>query len=281
MKKKSKSLPTGSQFILGLAVGFSLCLAIQSKDARQVFSRLHQSVSNEQSYVHQGSESVMRFGSPEPDYVRIREGYILSYCGRTKNVKWTYEYLTPANLVGDAKRSPFKNDFSFPRHHVAGIEDFKNSNYDRGHIAAAGNHKHAQSAMDETFLMSNMSPQVGAGFNRDAWRILEEKIRAIALRNIGVHVITGPLWLPENGTVKYSIIGSGVAVPTHFFKVILIEKTNGDYDASCAWIMPNQPIAKDVKLDSFRTTISKVEHVSGLTFFPKLQELNKTQIGNL
>lgn len=48
-----------------------------------------------------------------------------------------------------------------------------------------------------------------------------------------MYVVTGPLYLPnlvENGRkyVKYEVIGSNdVAVPTHFFKVILMEKNNG------------------------------------------------------
>lgn len=37
----------------------------------------------------------------------------------------------------------------------------KVSKYDRGHLTPAANHKSSQHALDETFLLSNMSPQVG------------------------------------------------------------------------------------------------------------------------
>ena len=47
------------------------------------------------------------------------------------------------------------------------------SGFDRGHLAPAANHRLNQAICDETFLMSNMSPQVGAGFNRDKWEHLE------------------------------------------------------------------------------------------------------------
>jgi len=40
-------------------------------------------------------------------------------------------------------------------------QDYKGSGYDRGHMAAAGNHRHSQAAMDQTFVLSNISPQVG------------------------------------------------------------------------------------------------------------------------
>ena len=40
--------------------------------------------------------------------------------------------------------------------------------YDRGHLAPAADHKGSQRAMEDTFTLSNVSPQVGKGFNRQA-----------------------------------------------------------------------------------------------------------------
>lgn len=279
MKKSytTGSLPRGSKFVLGTLFGFSLCLFIQHEDTqtKNTHTLAHQ-VQEEPRHptsVH-ATSSIMKYGSPSPNYIRERESYVLNYDARSKNPFWVYEYITPACLEGQAMRSNFKNDPSIPAHHSARLEDYKATGLDRGHLAAAGNNKSSQTRMDETFLMSVISPQVGVGFNRDSWKQLEEKIRAIALRNIGVHVITGPLWLPENGIVKYQVIGNGISVPTHFFKVILIEKTDGSLEPR-AWILPNQAIRRDVQLDAFLTTTSYVEKVSGLTFFPKLPKLNK------
>lgn len=39
--------------------------------------------------------------------------------------------------------------------------DFRGSGFDRGHLAAAANHKWSQKAMDDTFYLSNVAPQVG------------------------------------------------------------------------------------------------------------------------
>ena len=43
--------------------------------------------------------------------------------------------------------------------------DFR-SGYDRGHMVPAADAKISQQAMDETFYLSNIAPQVGDGFNR-------------------------------------------------------------------------------------------------------------------
>jgi len=71
------------------------------------------------------------------------------------------------------------------------------SGFDRGHLAPAGNHKKSQELCDETFYLSNISPQVGAGFNRDKWEHLESYVRKLTKRYKNVYVCTGPLYLPK------------------------------------------------------------------------------------
>lgn len=44
--------------------------------------------------------------------------------------------------------------------HRATSADYKGSGFDRGHLAAAANHKWSQKAMEDTFYLSNVAPQV-------------------------------------------------------------------------------------------------------------------------
>ncbi|KAF6771847.1 hypothetical protein AHF37_08547 [Paragonimus kellicotti] len=39
-------------------------------------------------------------------------------------------------------------------------EDYLGSGYDRGHMAAAGNYRFEKPAMSQTFILSNIAPQV-------------------------------------------------------------------------------------------------------------------------
>eukprot|EP01047_Picozoa_sp_COSAG01_P044704 COSAG01_NODE_4066_length_5385_cov_159.277336_3_plen_73_part_00 len=49
----------------------------------------------------------------------------------------------------------------------AKLSDYRRSGYDRGHMCAAADMKASQHSMDSTFLLTNIAPQVGEGFNRD------------------------------------------------------------------------------------------------------------------
>lgn len=75
--------------------------------------------------------------------------------------------------------------------------DYKKSGYDRGHLAAAGNHKAHQKYIEQTFFLSNMAPQVGEGFNRSSWNRLEKYVRKLTKLHKNVYCCTGPLYLPR------------------------------------------------------------------------------------
>jgi endonuclease G, mitochondrial len=81
--------------------------------------------------------------------------------------------------------------------HRSSNSDYKGSGFDRGHMAAAGNHRITQQHCDQTFVLSNMAPQVGKGFNRDAWNNLEQHVRKLTHFYKNVYICTGPLYLPR------------------------------------------------------------------------------------
>ena len=67
----------------------------------------------------------------------------------------------------DRSKSQFREDEDIPKEFRAKVLDYVKSGYDRGHMVPAGDAKSSQEAMDETFLLTNVAPQVGNGFNRD------------------------------------------------------------------------------------------------------------------
>ena len=154
--------------------------------------------------------------------------------GRNRTAHWVAERLNTERLDGEATQSGlnFRQDQSIPREHRSKDGDYTGSDFDRGHLAAAANHPANRDRVKETMIFSNASPQVGERFNRHLWKWLEEDTRQWATGADELYVFTGPLYrdpddvLEEDGKqwVKYQIIGeNAVAVPTHFFKVMLAE----------------------------------------------------------
>ena len=160
----------------------------------------------------------------------------------------------------------------------------RRSGFDRGHLAPAADHKDSQKAMDDTFYLSNMSPQVGEGFNRDYWADLENYVRSTGKKHPETYVFTGPLYLPHSESdgkkyVKYQVIGNTpVAVPTHFFKIMLTTPVLSSPQnplSSCnyrieSYILPNAPIDSKRPFSEFKVPLQEVEKYAGFLFFEKL-----------
>lgn len=70
--------------------------------------------------------------------------------------------------------------------------------------------------------------------------------------------------------VKYQVIGRNhVAVPTHFFKVLILEATGGQIELR-SYVMPNAPVDEAVPLERFLVPIESIERASGLLFVPNI-----------
>jgi len=223
---------------------------------------------------------IMRFGFPGLDNIRSHRDYILSYDKRNRTAHWVFEHLTRESVARneevDRNKSNFVEDSSIHPYFRSKNSDYKYSGFDRGHLASAANHRLNQEVCDETFLLSNMAPQVGVGFNRDKWEHLERYARSLTKIYRNVYVCTGPLYLPKKEDdgktyVKYQVIGeNNVAVPTHFFKIIVGEfETTRELEME-AFVLPNEAIPDNVSIHSFQVPPDAIERAAGLLFFDKL-----------
>lgn len=118
--------------------------------------------------------------------------------------------------------------------------------------------------MDESFYMSNMSPQLGE-FNRGIWKDLEAQVRSFAITERDVYIVTGPI-LPKTKTSETITIGpSRVTVPDAYYKVVW-DRTPPE--KMIGFILPNAGSSKS--LQSFAVTVDEVERKTGLDFFSEL-----------
>jgi endonuclease G len=137
--------------------------------------------------------------------------------------------------------------------------------YDRGHLAPSADFRWSAKALSESFLYSNMSPQV-AELNRGRWAELEGLLRNYVYNNPStqLYVVTGPIL--KEGLPKIERGTNHVSIPEKFFKAVLDLK-NG---RAIGFIMPNKEIIYPV--ESFAVSIDKIEAETGLDLFPKLPD---------
>ncbi len=161
------------------------------------------------------------------------------------------------NQENQEKERPINNRFNFHEtkslspHHRSRNNYYRNSGYDRGHLAPAANYNYNSNHKLDTYTLTNISPQHPV-FNRKIWSKVEEWVRQL-VKKINdddgnqceeVYVITGPVWLPskqlhyksgknmkgsKRNVYEYSFHGIGsppslVHVPTHFFKLVFTMK---------------------------------------------------------
>ncbi|XP_063000674.1 endonuclease G, mitochondrial [Elgaria multicarinata webbii] len=228
------------------------------------------------SEVARGGGELAKHGLPGLTQLRSRESYVLCYDPRARSALWVVERLDPAALSGSSERAAceFREDDSVHEYHRATNADYRGSGFDRGHLAAAANHRWSQKAMGDTFYLSNIAPQ-NPHLNQNAWNNLEKYCRSLTKYNKNVYVCTGPLFLPRTEAdgkmyVKYQVIGKNhVAVPTHFFKVLILEKPGGEIELR-SYVFPNSPVDEKIPLERFLVPIESIERASGLLFVPNI-----------
>lgn len=206
----------------------------------------------------------------EAPHLLCREGYALSHDGKLKIPVWVQYHLTAEKAQGGGvkeRSNDFRPDMELPEGERSELEDYRGSGYDRGHIAPAADMKWSPKAMSESFLLSNMTPQVGKGFNRGIWAKLEAKVRLWAIERGEVYVISGPIFTKGAEHYGETIGPDHVAVPTHFFKIVYDPRLK----EAIAFVLPNHELkAKD--LPEYRVSIDDIEKETGLDFLNKLDK---------
>ena len=194
--------------------------------------------------------------------VIVRHTYFtLSYAEDHEQAEWVAYELTRERLNRNwvERASSFRPDPDV-RTESATPDDYRGSGYDRGHMAPAADMAFNELAMSETFLMSNMSPQLRE-FNGGVWRELEECTRDWARKYGKLYVVTGPV-LSRPGIDQ---VGSNkVTVPQMYFKILLAPEQR----QAIAFALPNKVSTHPIM--EYAGTIDQVEELTGIDFFPKL-----------
>lgn len=168
-------------------------------------------------------------------------------------------YKLNADEIGDvARTNKFTADPLLPARESADASDYAATaadRYDRGHLAPAEDFSADETAMRESFYLSNVAPQ-SPSKNRGVWRSAEMKARAYAVKYGSVYITTGLLFEGPRRT-----IGSGVCVPSHYYKVV----RTGRGEVLAAYLVDNTT-ERAQALSAYSVDVDQIEKRSGFNF---------------
>ncbi|MFZ1751706.1 MAG: DNA/RNA non-specific endonuclease [Saprospiraceae bacterium] len=194
--------------------------------------------------------------------------YSLSYIEDAEQAEWT-AYVMDKDMLNapNVERSDRFNIDDMVTTGSAAHSDYSNSGYTRGHLVPAGDMAFDDIAMQESFYMSNMTPQLRQ-FNNGIWKELEENVRDWTYKAGRLYIITGPILDHPIKTIGRQ---NQVKVPSAFYK-ILLDYTDPEIKA-IAFIIPHE--MSESRLEDYMVTIDEVERVTGKDFFNEM--INDTE----
>jgi DNA/RNA endonuclease G (NUC1) len=205
--------------------------------------------------------------------------YVIHYDGDLRVPIWIAERIDSARLDPAVARTDcFRSDPRLGAAATATLADYAGSGYDRGHLAPFADQRYSVLSGNNSFVLSNMAPQIGA-FNSGIWGALEDLTRDWAGRQGTLYVISGSIFDRDgNGrrdpdSAATRVRSGRVGIPTHFFKIVAYSGAGGRIE-TLTFLMPHNATrptgaaARRAYLAARITDLATIERMTGIDFFP-------------
>lgn len=213
--------------------------------------------------------------------------YELEYDKSKFHSRWVafrFDGNTRAQSVGRSDE-PFMDDPSLSSTLHIGYKGF-GPGYDRGHLCASADRLYDRTANEQTFYMSNMSPQLSS-FNQGYWVTLESQVQKLGRSK----TFSDTLYVVKGGTIKEGQIksyitrnnGNKVAVPKYYYMALLKVK-NGVYNSIAFWMEHKEygysynnkaPLSE---IMNHAVSVNELEQLTGIDFFPNLPDATEEKV---
>lgn len=227
--------------------------------------------------------------------------FCMEYDQQKKATRWTAFRWDIDNTYDSncGRTGSFTPDTDVPRQYRVGSGTFWG--YQRGHMLASEDRQCSASANSQTFLMTNIHPQLGRfnGYDDNGsyiWVNAEEFVRKLYQGWTRANNATDTIYVVKGGTIDNStqIMGytsnnstSGIIVPKYFYMAMLYKtgksQTQGGYKAIALWIPHaegNTTDGKDIAR-KYAISIDELEEKTSIDFFCNLPDnLEKTVEAN-
>jgi len=201
-------------------------------------------------------------------------GHILVYSEKHEQPKWTAHIATPDLITGKLARIDSFIPDPMVKTGTAVTADYWNSGYDRGHLVPSADMRWNIDALRATYYYSNISPQL-PDLNRGRWADLEDWTRRyVYYSKRRLFIATGPVLRDGLPTMQKPDRKNEVSIPELFWKVIA--DLDGDEPKAIAFVMSQ--VKQDLPVISHAVPVDSVEKLTGIDFFPALDDAKEEWI---
>ena len=161
------------------------------------------------------------------------------------------------------RQNDFREDSALPAACRSTLDDYRGSGYSRGHLCPSGDRLCSKEQNSQTFLLSNMQPQLQS-HNGGVWANLEGKVRRWGERFDTLYVVKAATIDKDNIMTRTP---SGLIVPRYFYMALLgYTKATNSYQAIGIW----SPHAGGSTTEYI--SVSELEKRTGIDFFCNLPD---------
>ena len=213
------------------------------------------------------------------NYLMVKNAYTLSYNKNKEIANWVSWHLSTAWKGETDRQNDFRTDPSLPQNwYEVTPRDYASTGFDRGHLCPSSDRDGSLEDNQETFFMTNMTPQAPSN-NRGIWKMLEEYERTLTLQGNEVYIIAGTIGEGGTGTNGFAkTIGKNITVPASLWKIIVVLPIGQNdvlrINENTRVIAVNIPNDNGVGGDSWKKYIVSVNELQQLTGYDFLSNVS-------
>jgi len=204
------------------------------------------------------------------------DGFLVGWSDWRGNPLWVTFRLTPIPEGAARLQRPSRFSHDWRSLNPLNHDTYTGSGYDRGHLAPnyAMSRLYGSTAQQQSFLMSNITPQ-RPRLNQKLWQRLEElEIDHFAPRFGELWVTTGPIFDDRITRLSSSWL---VEIPDAFYRIWVAPGRDGAAPKMLAFLVP-QKVRGTEPLTRFVTKVDEIEDLTGLDFFSQLPDALEQQL---
>ena len=214
------------------------------------------------------------------NYLMVKNAYTLSYNKNKGTANWVSWHLSTAWQGDTPRQNNFSPDPDLPQDwYEVTPSDYSRSGFDRGHLCPSSDRDATIEENQETFFMTNMTPQA-PDHNQNIWKNLEEYERLLTEQGNEVYIIAGTIGEGGIGTGGFAkTIGKkdNITVPAFLWKIIVVLPIGqndvlriSENTRIIAVNIPNENSVGGNSWKNYRVSVDELERLTGYDFLSNI-----------